>query len=98
VQCDHRGAGVRHAGRVDRLSYGPREILRGGRYGTLTPIGDAAAMATAIAEAMQRIPDRPALIERGLHYTAAAAADAFLEIIADLHPAAFTAQRLLAAE
>jgi glycosyltransferase involved in cell wall biosynthesis len=78
--------------------YGPREILRGGRYGTLTPIGDAAAMATAIAEAMQRIPDRPALIERGLHYTAAAAADAFLEIIADLHPAAFTAQRLLAAE
>ena len=25
--------------------YGPREILQGGRYGTLTPVGDAEAMA-----------------------------------------------------
>jgi glycosyltransferase involved in cell wall biosynthesis len=77
--------------------YGPREILQGGRYGTLTPVGDAAAMATAIAEAMQRIPDRGALIGRGLQYTAAAAAERFLEIIADVHPAPSTAKRMLAA-
>jgi glycosyltransferase involved in cell wall biosynthesis len=78
--------------------YGPREILQGGRYGTLTPVGDAAAMANAIAEAMQRIPDRRALIDRGLQYTAAAAAERFLEIMADIHPAPFAAQRVLAAE
>jgi glycosyltransferase involved in cell wall biosynthesis len=78
--------------------YGPREILQGGRYGTLTPIGDAAAMANAIAGAMQRIPDRQALIDRGMQYTAAAAAERFLEIIADLHPAPFAVQRMLAAE
>ena len=40
--------------------------------GALTPIGDAAAMASAIAEAMQRIPDRRTLIDRGMQYTAAA--------------------------
>jgi glycosyltransferase involved in cell wall biosynthesis len=78
--------------------YGPREILQGGRYGTLTPVGDAAAMANAIAEAMQRIPDRRALIDRGLQYTAAAAAERFVEIMADIHPAPFAAQRVLAAE
>jgi glycosyltransferase involved in cell wall biosynthesis len=78
--------------------YGPREILQGGRFGTLTPVGDAAAMANAIREAMHGVPDRGALVDRGLHYTAAAAANRFLEIIADLHPAPFTAQRMLAAE
>jgi glycosyltransferase involved in cell wall biosynthesis len=38
--------------------YGPGEILQNGRYGTLTPVGDAAAMAAAIAIAMDRVPDR----------------------------------------
>jgi glycosyltransferase involved in cell wall biosynthesis len=78
--------------------YGPREILQGGRYGTLTPVGDATAMASAIAQAMQRVPDRRALVDRGLHYSAAAAADRFLEIMAGLHPGQFAAQRMLAAE
>jgi len=77
--------------------YGPREILQDGRYGTLTPVGDAAAMAAAIAEAMQRIPDRGALIGRGLHYTATAAAERFLEIMADVQ-LPFTARRMLAAK
>ena len=78
--------------------YGPREILQGGRYGTLTPVGDAAAMANAIAEAMQRIPDRQALIERGLQYSAAAAAERFLEIVAELDRGPHAVQRMLAAE
>ncbi len=51
--------------------------LQGGRYGALTPIGDAAAMASAIAEAMQRIPDRRTLIDRGMQYTAAGAPNDF---------------------
>jgi glycosyltransferase involved in cell wall biosynthesis len=66
--------------------YGPVEILQGGRYGTLTPVGDAAAMAAAIDAALIGVPDRGALMARGLHYTAARAADRFLEIVADLQP------------
>lgn len=66
--------------------YGPREILQNGRYGTLTPVGDAAAMAAAIATAMNRVPDRHSLMARGLQYTATGAAESFLEIIADLQP------------
>ena len=64
--------------------YGPREILQGGRYGTLTPVGDAEAMAAAVAAAMTEVPDREFLMARGLDYTPARAADRFLEIIADL--------------
>jgi glycosyltransferase involved in cell wall biosynthesis len=64
--------------------YGPAEILEHGRYGTLTPVGDAAAMAVAIEAAFCDVPDRGALRARGLNYTAARAADRFLEIAADM--------------
>ena len=66
--------------------HGPREILEGGRYGTLIPVGDAAAMAAAIAAALDRVPDRPFLMRRGLEYTAERAAARFLHIVADLEP------------
>lgn len=64
--------------------YGPGEILQGGRYGRLTPVGDAAAMARAIEAALVEVPNRRALMARGLDYTAAKAADRFLEILADV--------------
>lgn len=64
-------------------SYGPRDILQNGRYGTLTPVGDAPAMAAAIAAALDQVPDRRFLMTRGLDYTAAKAANRFLEILAD---------------
>lgn len=74
-------------------SSGAREILQDGRYGTLTPVGDPAAMAAAIAAALDQVPDRPALMARGLRYTAAAAAEQFLEIVADLQPTPLDASR-----
>jgi glycosyltransferase involved in cell wall biosynthesis len=64
--------------------YGPGEILRGGRFGTLTPVGDARALAKAIAEALVDKPDRGMLRARGFDYTAASAADRFLEIAGEL--------------
>jgi glycosyltransferase involved in cell wall biosynthesis len=64
--------------------YGPFEILQGGRFGALTPVGDAKALATAIARAMTDVPDRDALRARGFDYTAARAAERFLEIIGEL--------------
>ncbi len=62
--------------------YGPREILQNGRFGTLVPLGDAAALAAAIEDALDRPIDRESLMERGFNYTAERAADSFLEIIA----------------
>jgi glycosyltransferase involved in cell wall biosynthesis len=64
--------------------YGPYEILQGGRFGTLTPVGDAQAMAKAIAAALVEIPDRSTLRARGFDYTAARAAERFLEIAGEL--------------
>jgi glycosyltransferase involved in cell wall biosynthesis len=76
--------------------YGPREILQAGRYGTLTPVGDAAAMAAAIKAALDEVPNRRKLMARGLQYTAAAAAERFLEIVADLQFAPSGAKARLA--
>jgi glycosyltransferase involved in cell wall biosynthesis len=66
--------------------HGPREILQAGRYGTLVPVGDAAAMASAIASALDHVPDRKYLMQRGLEFTAEHAAERFLQIAADLLP------------
>jgi glycosyltransferase involved in cell wall biosynthesis len=72
--------------------YGPREILQDGRYGTLTPVGDSAALAAAIAAALDHVPDRRSLMRRGLDFTADRAATRFLEIVADVaRPASLNA-------
>ncbi len=76
--------------------YGPAEILQGGRYGALTPVGDAPAMAASISEALNTAPDRAALTARGLNYTAVRAAERFLEIVAELRPPRATASGPLA--
>ena len=76
--------------------YGPSEILQSGRYGALTPVGDAPAMAAAISEALNAAPDRAALMARGLNYTAVRAAERFLEIFAELRPPPATASGPLA--
>jgi glycosyltransferase involved in cell wall biosynthesis len=64
--------------------YGPREILRSGRYGTLTPVGDSAKLSAAIDAALDRAPERKVLMRHGLEYTAERAAAQLLEIVGDL--------------
>ena len=44
--------------------FGPEEILEGGRWGDLVPVGDPAALAAAIARAMESPPRREALLDR----------------------------------
>ena len=43
--------------------FGPGEILEGGRYGRLVPVGDDAALAEAMAATLANPPD-PALLQR----------------------------------
>ena len=64
--------------------YGPREILQGGRYGTLVALDHIGGLADAIAAALDAPVDRALLQRRGLDYTAERAAACFLDITADL--------------
>jgi len=64
--------------------YGPREILQGGRYGALSPVGDSAILAAAIEAALDHAPDRKTLMQHGLQHTADRAAARFLDIIGNL--------------
>jgi len=64
--------------------YGPQEILQGGRYGALTPVGDSAKLAAAIEAALDNLPERKVLMQHGQEHTAGRAAAQFLGIIGDL--------------
>lgn len=48
---------------------GPWEILDGGRFGTLVPVGDADAMAKAILAALSAAPARGRLIDRAREFS-----------------------------
>lgn len=61
--------------------HGPREILDGGRYGTLVPVGDAAALGDAIVAALAAPRNSAALAARGAEYTTARSADAYERLI-----------------
>src|SRR5690606_31705148 len=49
--------------------HGPAEILDGGRFGALVPVGDTPAMASAIVDALDRDWDRNALRARGARFS-----------------------------
>lgn len=59
---------------------GPREILQDGLYGTLVPIGNPQAMAQAILTALETLPHKEKLQERGLSFSVEKAADAYIRL------------------
>lgn len=61
--------------------HGPREILRGGELGALTPVGDAPALAAAIDAALAAPHDPEPGRARARDFTAKAAAQAFAAIL-----------------
>lgn len=60
--------------------YGPDEVLESGRYGRLVPVGDAEAMAVAIAATLDAPPDANLLRARGATFGAGRAASAYLAL------------------
>jgi glycosyltransferase involved in cell wall biosynthesis len=60
---------------------GPHEILEGGRYGPLVPVGDERAMANAIAQVLDHPPDRDELRSRGALFAVDSSADRYLAIL-----------------
>ena len=48
--------------------YGARELLEDGRHGVLVPTGDTEALARGMLRALDRPPDRTALLGRGLEF------------------------------
>ncbi len=61
--------------------HGPREILEGGKWGCLVPVGDAEAMADAILDAL-RAPVEPGLLaSRAGAYSAEASVERYMEVL-----------------
>lgn len=60
---------------------GPREILAGGRYGKLVPVGDAEALARAMLETLEHPPDPKTLQEAARPYTVEASTRGYLEAL-----------------
>ena len=58
--------------------HGPAEILDGGRYGRLVPVGDDAAMAKAMADVLVSPPDPALLRQRSQEFTVERSVDGYL--------------------
>lgn len=60
---------------------GPREILEDGKFGKLVPVGDVAALAKAMQEALVCPHDHDALKRRAGDFSVEKAADAYLDLL-----------------
>jgi glycosyltransferase involved in cell wall biosynthesis len=60
---------------------GPREILEGGRYGPLVPVGDVDRLASAMASTLDHPPDRATLQAAAQRYTVERSASAYIEAL-----------------
>lgn len=62
---------------------GPHEILEGGEFGDLVPVGDPAALSEAIISSLQRTHDRSRLKSRGYEFSGEAAVNGYLRVLSD---------------
>jgi glycosyltransferase involved in cell wall biosynthesis len=63
---------------------GPAEILEGGRYGLLVPVGDLSALVHAMARTLDAPPPAEALRLRGMHFTVERSARQYLDLVESL--------------
>jgi glycosyltransferase involved in cell wall biosynthesis len=62
---------------------GPREVLEGGRYGRLVPVGDAAALADAMLATLRAPPDRAMLRAGAERFDLDTSARGYLAVLLD---------------
>jgi len=60
---------------------GPSEILEGGKWGPLVPVGDESALATAIEDTLADPPEREKLIERAQDFDSETIAEEYTEVL-----------------
>lgn len=60
---------------------GPSEILDGGRYGRLVPVGDAASLTRAMLDSLNATTDRQALIGRARDFAPERIGDRYLRLL-----------------
>ena len=60
---------------------GPAEILDGGAYGPLVPVGDDAALAQAICATLDHVPPREKLIERAQFFSVDRAVEQYCRVL-----------------
>jgi glycosyltransferase involved in cell wall biosynthesis len=60
---------------------GPEEILLGGTFGALVPVGDVDAVEFALADALDKPPDPKRLQERALQFSLEASVHAYLDTL-----------------
>jgi glycosyltransferase involved in cell wall biosynthesis len=63
---------------------GPAEILGGGKWGKLVPVGDYEKLAEAILETIENPPDREKLKERGRDFSLDRIGQQYLQLITEL--------------
>jgi glycosyltransferase involved in cell wall biosynthesis len=63
---------------------GPAEILNGGEYGPLVPVGDADGLAAATLEVLDNPPDTSALRARADEFSADVATARYLDVLRDV--------------
>ncbi len=63
---------------------GPSEILEGGKWGKLVPVGDHEKLAEAILETIENPPDREKLKERGRDFSIDKIGQQYLQLITEL--------------
>jgi glycosyltransferase involved in cell wall biosynthesis len=64
--------------------HSPREILEGGKYGILAPVGDPAALAEAILQTLDNPQSPQLLMDRSMEFTAAKSAERYIHLFETL--------------
>lgn len=69
---------------------GPSEILNGGRYGKLVPVGEYQALANAMLSTLDNPPDRDMLRRRGMFFSVDRAVDQYLNLFQRINTSRIT--------
>jgi glycosyltransferase involved in cell wall biosynthesis len=65
---------------------GPAEILAGGKYGMLVPVGDESGLADAICETLDNPRDKAVLRARGEEFSIENAVERYRKVLLGSHP------------